>query len=205
MQTHKPLLVGITGGIGSGKSTVAKIFSLLNIPIYSADDRAKWLLTADPNLKKQIIQNFGEESYLPDGSLDRKYLSEIVFNDKEKVSLMNALVHPAVKLDFEKWVKNQSSPYVLKEAALLFETGSYKELDKIINVSSPLKIRISRILWRDPHRTEKQIHAIVDQQLPDDLKTSKADYVVKNSENKLLIPQVLKIHQDILKEKAQEN
>ncbi|SMD41780.1 dephospho-CoA kinase [Aquiflexum balticum DSM 16537] len=194
----KKMLIGITGGIGSGKSTVAKIFNILGIPVYSADDRAKWLMANDPDLKGQIISNFGEESYIEDGSLNRSYLASRVFNDEEKVSMINSLVHPAVKKDFEKWVPKQNSPYVLKEAALLFETGSYQDLDKIINVSAPLKIRINRIMLRDPQRSENQINDIINKQLPDEEKNLKADFVIKNSDNRLLIPQVMQIHNELL-------
>ncbi len=194
----KKMLIGITGGIGSGKSTVAKIFNILGIPVYSADDRAKWLMANDSDLKGQIISNFGEESYFEDGSLNRNYLASQVFNDEEKVSIINSLVHPAVKKDFEKWASKQNSPYVLKEAALLFETGSYKDLDKVINVSAPLKIRINRILLRDPQRSENQINDIINKQLPDEEKNLKADFVIKNSDNRLLIPQVMEIHRELL-------
>lgn len=197
MISHHPKLVGITGGIGSGKSTVAKIFSILGIPIYSADDRAKWLMSNNQELKTKIQEAFGEESYLEDGSVNRSFLASHVFADDKNVKIINALVHPAVKSDFESWVKEQKTTYILKEAALLFETGSYKDLDKVINVSAPLKTRITRIVLRDPHRTEQQIHAIIDQQLPDEQKNNLADYVIKNSDNKLLIPQVLKIHQEL--------
>jgi dephospho-CoA kinase len=199
MKSHKPLLVGITGGIGSGKSTVAKIFSILGIPIYYADDRAKWLMAYDPELKNQIKDNFGSESYSEEGILNREFLASKVFSDEAKVKTINALVHPAVKTDFEKWANQQVSPYVIKEAALLFETGSFKDLDKVINVSSPLKIRISRVLMRDPHRNEKQVNDIIDKQLPDEEKNKLADYVIKNTYNKLLIPQVLEIHNQLLK------
>lgn len=192
-------MVGITGGIGSGKSTVAKIFSILGIPIYYADDRAKWLMANDPDLKKQIQINFGSESYSEDGVLDRSFLASKVFSDEEKVKTINGLVHPAVKADFEKWAHAQKSPYVLKEAALLFETGSYKDLDKVINVSSPIRIRISRVLMRDPHRNEKQVNDIIDKQLPDEEKNKLADFVIKNTDNKLLIPQVLEIHKQLMK------
>ncbi len=198
MKNPKPLLVGITGGIGSGKSTVAKIFSILGIPIYFADDRAKWLMANEPTLKKNIIEVCGEESYTDSGALNRVFLAAHVFGDEEKVKLINRLVHPAVKKDFETWSAVQQSPYVLKEAALLFETGSYQELDKVINVSAPLKLRMMRVLLRDTHRNEKQVNAIIDKQLPDEEKNSKADYVIKNTENKLIIPQVLKINQDLL-------
>jgi dephospho-CoA kinase len=199
MKNHKPFLVGITGGIGSGKSTVARIFSILGIPIYYADERAKWLMANDPELKKQILNNFGSESYSQDGILNRAFLASKVFGDEEKVKIINALVHPAVGADFEKWAHDQNSPYVLKEAALLFETGSYKDLDKVINVSSPIKIRISRVLMRDPHRNEKQVNDIIDKQLPDEEKNKLADFVIKNTDNKMLIPQVLEIHKQLLK------
>jgi dephospho-CoA kinase len=198
MIKEKKMLIGITGGIGSGKSTVAKIFNILGIPIYSADDRAKWLMANDPDLKDQIISNFGEESYFEDGSLNRSFLASRVFNDEEKVSMINSLVHPAVKKDFEKWVLKQNSPYVLKEAALLFESGSYQDLDKIINVSAPLKIRINRVMLRDPQRSENQINDIINKQLPDEEKNLKADFIIKNSDNRLLIPQVMQIHQLLL-------
>lgn len=198
MKYPRPFLVGITGGIGSGKSTVAKVFSILGIPVYFADERAKWLMANDALLKKNIIDAFGEESYTDRGILNREFLARHIFGDEKKVNLINSLVHPAVRTDFEVWSSNQERPYVLKEAALLFETGSFKELDKIITVSAPLKLRMMRVLLRDPHRNEAQINAIIDQQLPDEEKNKIADFVIKNSENKLLIPQVLKIHQELL-------
>ncbi|EPA00075.1 Dephospho-CoA kinase [Indibacter alkaliphilus LW1] len=195
MNKISPKLIGITGGIGSGKTTVSKIFSILGIPIYYADDRAKWLMANNLDLIQKIKENFGEESYTENGELNRKYLAEKVFSDPENTTIINALVHPAVGADFENWATSQNSPYILKEAALLFETGSYKQLDKIINVSAPLKLRISRVMARDPQRDEKQINAIIDKQMPDEEKNKKADFIIKNGENKLLIPQVLKIHQ----------
>ncbi|WP_291777059.1 dephospho-CoA kinase [Cecembia sp.] len=198
MKTPKPFLVGITGGIGSGKSTVAKIFSILGIPVYFADERAKWLMANDPLLKKNIIDAFGEESYTDTGLLNRDFLSRYVFGNEERVKLINSLVHPSVRKDFEAWSSKQESPYVLKEAALLFETGSYKELNKIITVSAPLKLRMMRVLLRDSHRNEAQVNAIIDQQLPDEEKNKMADFVIKNPDNKLLIPQVLKVHQELL-------
>ncbi|SNS38496.1 dephospho-CoA kinase [Belliella buryatensis] len=199
MNKNRTLLVGITGGIGSGKSIVAKIFSILNIPVYYADDRAKWLLSNNAGLKTKIMEVFGEKSYFDNGDLNRAFLASEVFGNIEKTQLINSLVHPVVKVDFEAWAEeNQKSPYVLKEAALLFETGSAEELDFVITVSSPLRVRINRILLRDPHRTEYQVNAIIDQQLPDEEKIKKSDFVVKNVDNKLLIPQVLEIHQKIL-------
>lgn len=194
MNDLNPKRIGITGGIGSGKSTVCRIFKILGIPIYSADDQAKWLMANEPSLKSQISEAFGKDSYLPDGSVDRTYLAEMVFSDPEKVKKINALVHPAVGRDFESWAKKQTAPYVLKEAALLFESGSARDLDKVITVSSPLKIRLARVLMRDPHRDEAQVNRIIDQQLPDEKKNEMADFVIKNTDTKLLIPQVLQIH-----------
>ena len=194
----QPYLIGITGGIGSGKTTVARIFSILGISIYFADNRAKWLMSNDPALKDQIQNAFGNNSYNEDGSLNREFIASNVFGNKENTKTINSLVHPAVKLDFEQWAKSQESPYVLKEAALLFETGSYKDLDKIITVSSPLRVRVNRVLLRDPHRNEEQLNAIIDQQMPEEEKIKLSDYVIKNIDNKLLIPQVLKIHDKLL-------
>lgn len=193
-----PKLVGLTGGIGSGKSTVAKIFEILNIPVYYADDRAKWLMSFDEELKSKIQEAFGSESYDLDGNLNRNYLASTVFSDPEKVKKINNLVHPAVGRDFESWASHQNAPYVLKEAALIFETGGEKKLDAVINVSSPLKIRISRVLMRDPHRSLDQVNHIIDQQTPDEEKNERADFVIKNTDTKMLIPQVLAIHQQLI-------
>lgn len=196
-----PKLIGLTGGIGSGKSTVARLFEILGIPVYYADDRAKWLMNTDANLKKAIAEAFGTESYQEDGSLNREYLAQTVFGDPEKVKKINSLVHPAVAEDFKNWATSQSTPYVLKEAALIFETGGEEQLDKVINVSSPLRVRMARVLMRDPHRTEEQVNHIINQQLPDEIKNEKADFVIKNKDNMLLIPQVLAIHKTLIGEK----
>lgn len=202
MNNFRPIWVGITGGIGSGKSTVCQFFKILGIPVYSADDRAKWLMSNDPELKSILSKEFGEETYLSDGTLNRNFLAQTVFSDAEKVKKINAIVHPAVGKDFKFWADKQIAPYLLKEAALLFETGSDKDLDKVINVSSPLKIRVARVLMRDPHRDEDQINQIINQQLPDEKKNELADFVIKNSENKLLIPQILEIHKKLCQEKV---
>lgn len=195
MSNKPPLLIGLTGGIGSGKSTIARIFQILGIPTYFADDRAKWLMANEPDLIQVIKATFGQEAYLEDGSVNRVFLSKEVFSDPEKVKKINSLVHPAVAKDFSSWAAKQTSPYVLKEAALIFETGSFKDLDYVINVSSPLKVRIARVLMRDSHRSEEQVNQIINQQMPDETKNEMADFIIKNVDNKLLIPQVLKIHE----------
>jgi dephospho-CoA kinase len=198
MKINRPFTVGITGGIGSGKSIVAKIFSILGVPIYSADDRAKWLMNEDVLLKNGIKELIGKESYLKSGELNRAFLAKIVFSNPENVAKMNHLVHPAVAVDFTSWANDQATLYVLKEAALIFETEGEKKLDYVINVSAPLRIRVSRVMMRDTHRNEEQINQIIDQQLPDERKNELADFVIKNVDNKPLIPQVLKIHQKLL-------
>jgi dephospho-CoA kinase len=204
MNKTKPLLVGITGGIGAGKSTVARFFSLLSVPVYYADDRAKWLMANDKALKAKIIQAFGESSYTDKGVLNRAFLSERVFSDPANTEIINGLVHPAVAEDFRRWAEQQQSPYVLKEAALLFESGSYKELNRVINVSSPLKIRMARILTRDPHRNAAQVNSIIDKQLPDEDKNRLADFLVKNTDHHMIIPQVLEIHEKLLEESSRQ-
>lgn len=198
------MLVGITGGVGAGKSTVAKVFSLLSIPVYSADDRAKWLMAHDESLKSAIIHSFGEDSYTDKGILNRAFLADKVFSSPENTEIINGLVHPAVAEDFRRWAAQQQSPYVLKEAALLFESGSYKELNKVINVSSPLRIRVARILARDPHRTAEQVNNIIDRQLPDEEKNRLADFLIKNSDNHMIIPQVLQIHEKLVEEAGRQ-
>src|SRR5689334_1391221 len=135
---NRSIRVGITGGIGSGKSLICKIFATLGVPVYDADSRARMLMTESQMLVSQIKKEFGESSYLPDGSLNRGYLSNEVFNNPAKLEILNSFVHPAVAIDSENWINaNATAPYILKEAALLYESGSYKALDKIIVVVAP--------------------------------------------------------------------
>jgi len=192
----RPLQIGITGGIGSGKTLICKIFQSLGVPVYDADSRAKILMTTDGILVEQIKKEFGTLSYNEDGSLNRKYLGQIVFDQKLKLEILNELVHPRVAKDYEGWVgTHRHFPYVMKEAALLFESGSYKGLDKIVVVSAPEKIRMKRVLQRDTHRTEKDVENIFGNQLPEDEKLKRADFVIVNDETCLVIPQVLELHQ----------
>ena len=185
-------VVGITGGIGTGKSTVCRVFATFGIPIYYADDRAKWLMSNDLSLKKQIIETFGEDCYV-NGELNRVFLGQHVFKNKENTDIINSIVHPAVGKDFENWTKRQKSSYVLKEAALMFESDSYKQMDKIICVSSPIEIRVERILIRDKHRTKQDILNIIDKQYPEERKIDLSDYIIYNNQEQLLIPQVIEI------------
>lgn len=199
MNKKKTLLVGISGGIGAGKTLISKIFSLLNIPIYNADERAKWLMVNHQTLKNNIVKEFGEESYDKDGGLNRRYLANIVFSDPEKTSRINELVHPAVGEDFKQWADSQHTVYVLKEAALLFETGSYKSLDYTIHVTASESIRIDRVKSRDPQRSTDQIRQIILKQFTDKEKNKLADFLVTNDESILVIPQVIKIHEQLLR------
>jgi dephospho-CoA kinase len=194
----KPLQIGITGGIGSGKSLVCRVFHALGVPVYDADSRAKAVMTTDGILVSRIKKEFGVLSYREDGSVDREYLAGHVFNDSEKLKRLNSLVHPRVGDDFIRWVKEQNSAYVLKEAALLFEAGSNTALNKIIVVSAPEELRIARVLKRDKHRTAEQVKDIIRNQLKDEEKLKMADYIVVNDESKPLIPQVLELHKQFV-------
>lgn len=194
----KPLQIGITGGIGSGKSLVCRIFHALGVSVYDADSRAKAVMTTDGILVSHIKKEFGLLSYREDGSVDREYLAKEVFNNVERLKLLNSLVHPRVAKDFEQWVSLQKSNYILKEAALLFEAKSYTALDKIIVVFAPEELRIKRVLQRDPHRTKEQVKEIIRNQLQEEEKLKRADFVIMNNETQLVIPQVLELHRSFL-------
>lgn len=189
--------IGITGGIGSGKTTVCKLFESLNIPIYYADGRAKWLMGNDPQLKKNITELFGEEAYLVDGTLNRVFISSVAFQNQAKLSELNALVHPAVQKDGEIWFSQQkNAPYAIKEAALLIESNSYKQLDEIIVVTAPVEVRVERVMLRDNMKKES-VMARVSKQMSDKERAQFADYVIDNN-GKDLMEQVMKIHGMIL-------
>ncbi|QHT69833.1 dephospho-CoA kinase [Rhodocytophaga rosea] len=197
---NAPLQIGITGGIGSGKSLASKIFYALGVPVYDADTRARWVMQYNPVLIQDIITAFGTSAYNADTQqLNRSYLAAQVFNNAEKVALLNSIVHPRVAEDYADWVQAHSKyPYLLKEAALLYEAGSYQFLDKIITVSAPITVRIERIRNRDPHRTLTDIQAIMDKQLSEEEKLQRADFILYNDESRLLIPQILALHEQFL-------
>ena len=198
----KPYLLGITGGIGSGKSTVSKIFEVLDVKIYQSDDMAKYLMENDNKLISSIINYFGEESYI-DGKINKEYISKNVFYDKEKLKTINNLVHPVVINDFKKWcLINKNEKILIKEAALLFESKSYEELDFVIYVYAEKKLRISRILKRDFHRTKDQIEHIIKSQLTDKESFEKANYILENNEKSLLLPEVIDLYEKIRKKAA---
>jgi dephospho-CoA kinase len=187
--------VGITGNIGSGKTTVCKIFEVLGIPVFYADDEGKKVMIEDDVLIAGIKQAFGTEAYFADGNLNRKHIAGIVFNDKEELLKLNALVHPAVFRAFDKWVINQKNvPYVLKEAALLFESDSYKMCDRSVLITAPLDIRIQRVTQRDGI-TADEVKSRNDRQFSEEKKLAMANDVIINDDTQLVIPQVIKLHE----------
>jgi len=189
-----PFQIGITGGIGAGKSILCQVFASLGTPLYSADDRAKWLMNNDPELRNQIIAQFSDKAYHDQG-LDRQYLAEHVFHDQAKLEVLNELVHPAVAKDYENWlVEHSFAAYVIKEAALMYETGSHVTLDKVIVVTAPEAVRINRVQKRDPQRGRDQIKAIIAKQIPVEEAIAQADFVIVNDGESLLLPEVLRLH-----------
>ncbi|HEY0680246.1 MAG TPA: dephospho-CoA kinase [Chitinophagaceae bacterium] len=183
------LRIGITGGIGSGKSTVAHVFEVLGIPVYYADREAKRMMNEDAELKEQIIREFGNESY-QNGILNRQHLATIVFANKEKLEILNSLVHPATIRHGREWMERQKSPYALKEAALIFESGTQEYLDYVIGVSAPLNLRIHRTIQRD-RITKEEVEKRMQNQIEEDIKMRLCDFIIKNDEQQLVIIQVL--------------
>lgn len=189
--------IGLTGGIGSGKSTVARIFSVFGIPVYNADDAAKRLMNEDPEVKKNVMHHFGKESYTAEGSLNRAYIASRVFSNKENLALLNSITHPATIADSEKWMSRQTTPYAVKEAALLFESGSAGNLDYIIGVYAPVSLRIHRTMQRDGISRDDVLQRM-SRQIDENMKMKLCDFVVVNDEQQLLIPQVESLHEKLL-------
>jgi dephospho-CoA kinase len=189
--------VGLTGGIGSGKTTVAKIFELLGAPVYYADDAAKRLMSEDEELKTAIRQQFGKDSY-KNGELDRRYISSRVFNDPFQLEILNSLVHPATIRDAARWLTAQQTPYAIKEAALIFESGSAEQLDFIIGVYAPQELRIKRIMDRD-NSTYEEMTQRMNSQMDENIKMKLCDFVIYNDEQRLLIPQVIELHEKLIR------
>ena len=188
--------IGITGGIGSGKTYVASVFQSLGIPIFNADIQAKKLMTSSGKLMKLVKEEFGNDIY-KDSDLNKEKLASIVFNDKSKLEKLNSLVHPIVKKEFNNWCKKQISPYVIKEAAILFESNSHVGLDAVICVSAPLDLRMKRLLNRDDY-SEKEIKKRIENQISQEEKEQRSDYIIVNHERDLLLPQIIKIHEKLI-------
>jgi len=194
------LKVGITGGIGSGKSTVCQVFAELGIPIYNADFEAKQLYFTDFDLKSELIANFGESIYLSDNELNKPAIRDIISQEKTR-QILNSIVHPKVFKQFENWVKAQNSPYVLKEAAILFESGADKTVDIVIGVLADEITRIRRVAHRDNLPIET-IKKIIESQIPQEELRKKCNYIIHNNGDESIVEQVMKIHQDLLNQSA---
>ena len=192
-----PLRIGITGGIGSGKSTVAKIFEVIGIPVYYADTEAKRIMNENDSLKQQISEHFGKDIYAS-GKLDRHKLASLVFNAPEKLALLNSLVHPVTIRDGEEWMHRQSTPYAIKEAALIFESGVQQYLDYVIGVSAPAPLRIQRTMKRD-NSTREEVIARMNKQIDETIKMRLCDFIIFNDEQKAVLPQVLALHEKLVK------
>lgn len=186
------LKVGITGGMGSGKSTIARIFSSFGIPVYDADRAAKRLVLTNNNIRHSIIKHFGKASYI-NGQYNKQHIAAIVFNNEEKLKLLNAIIHPATISDANNWFLQQTAPYALKEAALIFESGSEKYLDMVIGVFAPEEIRIQRIIERE-NTTAEHVIARMKKQMAEDEKMSRCNYVINNSGKESVISQVVQLH-----------
>lgn len=191
------ILVGLTGGIGSGKTTVAKQFAALGVPVYIADDEAKKLMKRSKIIKRKLIQLFGNDAYIND-ELNKPFIANIIFNDKTYLEKMNAIIHPRVKKHFQKWVIKQDYTYSIKEVAILFENEGYKACDYVINVTAPINLRMERLLKRD-NTTKVKVEAIMKNQWTDEEKSKLSDFVIENIELENTKNQVLKIHKKLLK------
>ena len=192
------LRIGLTGGIGSGKTTVAKVFETLGIPVYYSDDEAKRIMNENVFLRQQIIQYFGEESYI-NGQLNRPFLAGIIFNNDEKRTLLNTLVHPLTIEDADKWMLKKNTLYAIKEAALIFESDVWKHLDKVIGISAPYEMRLQRAMQRD-NFSRKTVETRMAKQMDEEEKMKRCDYIIYNDEQQLLIPQVIALHERLTAE-----
>ncbi len=186
------LKIGITGGIGSGKSTVCKFFEVIGIPVFTADTEAKEIMNNSPAIRNQLIAIFGRDIYLPNHVLDRKKLAELIFHSPVLLEKVNALVHPEVRKYFLNWLQKQNTPYVVYEAAILFETGFYMMMDFNILVVAREEERVKRIMARE-RTTIKDIKNRISRQWPDDRKIELADYIINNNNEELIIPQLVEL------------
>ena len=184
--------IGLTGGIGSGKTYISYVFSALDIPIFYSDDVAKDLVNNSQELRESINNLYAEDLF-PDGILDKKRLSHIIFSNNESRLKLNELIHPMVNVNFKNWLTKQNSRYIIKEAAILFESNSYLDLDKIICVSSSVDLRIKRVIDRSKMK-ESEVRNIMDHQISDIEIERKSDYVIINNQQDLLLPQIIKLH-----------
>jgi dephospho-CoA kinase len=196
------LKIGLTGGIGSGKTTVAKVFTTLGIPVYHADLEARRLMENEPTLIELIRHHFSEKAY-ENGRLNRSYISSIVFNDKKKLDLLNSLVHPFTIEDGKQWMRRQKSAYAIKEAALIFESGSQGEFDLIIGVYAPETLRLFRTMQRD-HIDKEIVKSRMQNQIKEEIKMKLCDEVLMNTEQELLLPQIINLHHQLIERASKQ-
>jgi dephospho-CoA kinase len=187
--------VGLTGGIGSGKSVIAKVFRSLGVPVFNADLEARELVTTNSEVKQKITDLLGEKAF-KEGEYDRSYVASVVFQHKDLLEKLNQIIHPAALNAFDEWVKKHNTPYIIKEAAILFESGSYKSLDKVITVSAPTPIRIQRVIDRDKI-TEAQVMGRIAAQYSDEERKELSDFEIINDDIIAVLPQILKIHEQL--------
>ncbi|WP_421753347.1 dephospho-CoA kinase [Croceimicrobium sp.] len=190
------MIVGLTGGIGSGKTTVAQIFEHLHVPVFVADEESKKLLDRDADLQTQLVDWLGPE-LIKEGRVDRAYMASRIFKDEELLKKVNALIHPAVGRAFQTWYQKQKAPYIIREAAILFESGTHKDCAKVIVVTAPEELRLQRVMKRSGE-SQDQVKARMAKQWPQEKKEALADYIIHNDHQEMLIPQVLQIHEDLI-------
>ena len=191
------LKLGVTGGIGSGKTTVCKVFSVLGIPVFSADDEAKRIQESDRDLQLKI-NTFAGRDLFPEGKLDRTELARLIFSNKELLEKVNSVVHPAVFRAFREWVIKQNTPYSIMEAAILFESGAFSMMDRIVTVVTPMEERIERLV-RSKKLSREQVIERIKNQIDDESRITRSDFVIFNSENEMIIPAILGIHEEMIK------
>jgi len=197
------LKVGVTGGIGSGKSSVCKIFECLGVPVFRADDEGRRLLNDDTEIKKRVVDLLGK-SILTSDKLDRKKIAALVFSDEQKLAQLNTIIHPAVRNSFLKWAESQSAGLIIEEAAVMFESGAYKMLDTIAVVAAPEQLRISRVMKRD-NTSEAEVMKRMKNQISEEERVKRANHVVLNDGTGMLIPTVLKLHKSLLEAASAKN
>lgn len=192
------MIVGLTGGIGSGKSTVASVFSALGVPVYEADAHSKQIIDTDRELQARLVEVLGTE-VMKEGRIDRPKMASLIFENKKLLETVNSLIHPAVAKHFADWKSEQSYPYVIKEAAILFESGSYRQCNRIVVVTAPKEMRVDRVMMRSGMSRE-EVLARMNNQWPEEQKVEKANYIVKNDFSQSVIKQVIHIHEDIIRQ-----
>ncbi len=189
--------VAVTGGIGSGKSVVCKIFEKIGIPVFNADFEAKKLINTSRTIHDKLVSLFGAAIYQSNGDIHRKKMADLIFNDNFALQKVNEIVHPEVRKRFVEWAKEQNSPYIIQEAAIIFESKQTQSFDKIITVTAPLELKIERVIKRD-QVSKEEVYKRIQSQLPDEIKIAKSDFVIMNDEVEMIIPQIIEIHKNLI-------